>query len=114
MFVSREYSEKVWTSHDRRSAQARALKEKLEYILPARFDDTPIPGLPNTIHYIDLTRTTRGELASIASEKVGCDVRENYLPPVLDRLYERLGRTTRKPSLLLNPSLRRSFKHFVG
>jgi len=54
LFASREYADKVWTSHERRSAQARALKGKQEYILPARFDDTPIPGLPDTVHYLDL------------------------------------------------------------
>ena len=43
LFASKEYAAKVWTSHERRNAQARALKEKQEYILPARFDDTPIP-----------------------------------------------------------------------
>ena len=53
LFASKEYADKVWTSHERRSAQARALKDKQEYILPARFDDTPIPGLPDTVHYID-------------------------------------------------------------
>ena len=91
LFASREYAEKVWTNHERRSAQARALEAKGEYLLPARFDDTPIPGLPNTIHYIDLNRTTPGELAALVSEKLGTNERNNFLPPVLDRLYERLG-----------------------
>lgn len=90
LFSSKEYSQKIWTSHERRSAQARALKEKKEYILPARFDDTPIPGLPDTIHYIDLKQTSPSELVKLASQKLGTSIRKNYLPPVLDRLYERL------------------------
>src|SRR5439155_24562734 len=33
----------------------RAFMEKREYILPARFDDTQIPGVLPTVGYIDLT-----------------------------------------------------------
>src|SRR3712207_5793444 len=39
MFISEHYSEKLWTNHERRSAQARAFSENREYILPARFDN---------------------------------------------------------------------------
>ena len=91
LFASQAYADKVWTSHERRSAQARALKEKQEYILPARFDDTPIPGLPETVHYIDLRHMPPAELAKLAATKLGNPVRQNYLPPILDRLFERLG-----------------------
>ena len=31
IFISKEYGEKIWTSHERQSAQARALKENKEY-----------------------------------------------------------------------------------
>lgn len=91
LFASKEYADKVWTSHERRSAQARALKEKQEYILPVRFDDIPIPGLPDTIHYIDLRHTSPSDLANLALQKLGNPLRRDYLPPVLDRLFERLG-----------------------
>jgi hypothetical protein len=91
LFASKEYADKVWTNHERRSMQARALAEKQEYILPARFDDTPIPGLRDTIHYIDLKRTSASDLADLALQKLGNPLRRNYLPPVLDRLFERLG-----------------------
>ena len=91
LFASKEYADKVWTSHERQNAQARALKEKQEYILPARFDDTPIPGLAETVHYIDLKQTTPSALADLALQKLGKPLRQNYLPPVLDRLYERLN-----------------------
>jgi hypothetical protein len=40
MFASEHYARKVWPNHERQSAQARTLREKREYILPARFDDT--------------------------------------------------------------------------
>ena len=58
IFVSKEYATKDWPNLELRSAQARALKEKQEYILPARFDDTEVPGLLDTVHYIDLSETS--------------------------------------------------------
>ena len=90
LFASKQYADKVWTTHERKSAQARALVEKKEYILPARFDDTPIPGLPDTVCYIDLGQTSPSELADLARKKLGIPVRKNYLPPVMDLLFERL------------------------
>ena len=90
LFASKEYANKVWPNHERRSAQARALKAKGEYILPARFDDTPIPGLPDTVHYIDLNGLPPANLAALVVKKLGNSLRRNYLPPVLDRLYSSL------------------------
>jgi hypothetical protein len=91
VFASAEYAQKVWSNHERRSAQARAIKEHGEYLLPARFDDTPIPGVPDTVGYIDLRKTSPAELAELIDEKLGARSKENYLPPVPDRLFERLG-----------------------
>lgn len=91
IFASAQYADKVWTNHERRSAQERALEENREYILPVRFDDTPIPGLVKTIYYIDLGKTSLSELVKLTLEKLGNPQRRNYLPPVLDRLYDRLG-----------------------
>src|SRR5262245_818772 len=42
MLVSEDYAAKVWTTHERRVAQARALKQREEYILPVRFDQTEV------------------------------------------------------------------------
>jgi TIR domain-containing protein len=70
MFASRPYAEKRWPNHERESAQARALEENREYILPARFDDTPIPGLTPTTAYVDLRTKTPAEFAVIILEKL--------------------------------------------
>jgi hypothetical protein len=49
-FISKEYAERMWTNHERRSAQARALEDKgKEYILPIKCDDTDLPGMPPTV-----------------------------------------------------------------
>lgn len=53
LFLSKHYAEKVWTNHERRSAQARAVTENREYILPVRLDATEISGLRPTIGYLD-------------------------------------------------------------
>ncbi len=57
--------EELWTSHERESAQARALLERQDYILPARFDDTEIPGIRATVGYIDLRSTTPAALSQL-------------------------------------------------
>ena len=54
MFLSEHYACKLWTNHERASAQARAFEEKEEYILPVRLDDTEIPGILRTLGYLDL------------------------------------------------------------
>lgn len=51
----RRYGRK-WTSHEARSAQARALEEKgNEYILPLKVDDTELDGLPPIIGYVPVS-----------------------------------------------------------
>ena len=70
IFASAHYEKKLWTNHERKSAQARAFSEHSEYILPARFDDTEIPGIPPTIGYIDLRALDPKEFAEMISEKV--------------------------------------------
>jgi hypothetical protein len=71
MFISKEYVEKAWTKHERRHAQERALLAQQEYILPARFDDTPVPGMTATIAFQDLRQTTPSELVKLIAAKLG-------------------------------------------
>ncbi|PYV31712.1 MAG: hypothetical protein DMG22_15810 [Acidobacteria bacterium] len=53
MFISQHYVRKAWPQFERQHAQARALAEKREYILPIRLDDAEVPGLSPTIGYLD-------------------------------------------------------------
>lgn len=71
MFVSKHYVEKAWTSHERRHAQDRQLLARSEYILPARFDDTDVPGMPSTVGYVDLRHTDPANLVSLILQKLG-------------------------------------------
>ncbi|PPQ49062.1 hypothetical protein C5G87_10565 [Paenibacillus peoriae] len=70
MFLSKHYKEKVWTNHERESAQARAFTEREEYILPIRLDDTEIPGIRPTMGYITGTNYTTSEIAGFIKSKV--------------------------------------------
>lgn len=70
MFISEAYANKLWTNHERRSAQARAFQEAQEYILPARFDDTDIPGVLSTVGYVSLKGRSPEDLVSLITKKL--------------------------------------------
>jgi hypothetical protein len=70
LFISKDYVRKAWPTHERRSALARLLNEG-EYVLPARFDDTPVPGLQPTIQYVDLRRLSPEQFADLIAQKLG-------------------------------------------
>jgi hypothetical protein len=75
MFISSNYARKLWTKRERESAQARAFRENREYILPLRLDDTALPGLEDTIGYVDLRNTPPEEIVELLIEKLrGPDV----------------------------------------
>jgi hypothetical protein len=71
MFISEHYSKKIWPTHERRSALSRAIEQKGEYILPARFDNTELPGIRHTIGYVDLKNKKPDELAKMILKKLG-------------------------------------------
>jgi len=71
IFISKAYVESMWTRLERRAALARALTEQNEYILPARFDHTEVPGIPPTIHYISLSDKSPAKLGRVILEKLG-------------------------------------------
>jgi hypothetical protein len=70
MFISKAYAAKMWTRHERRSALARGLESKREYVLPARFDDAEIDGLRPTTAYADLRRLSPSDLVGLIAAKL--------------------------------------------
>jgi hypothetical protein len=71
MFVSEAYQSKLWTTHERKSAQARAFSDSKEYILPAKFDESiEIPGLLKTTGYVSLKTKTPDQLAALIVQKL--------------------------------------------
>ena len=71
MFISKEYRDKRWCRHERRAALSRMIEEKREYVLPVRFDDTQIDGLPKDILYLEADKNKPAELAVKIAEKIG-------------------------------------------
>ena len=70
MFISKAYADKLWTNHERKAAQARAFQGAQEYILPARFDDTDIPGVLPTVGYVSLKDRSPDDLVSLITKKL--------------------------------------------
>lgn len=71
MFVSDAYRTKLWTNHERKSAQARAFADSSDYILPAFFDETiEVPGLLKTTGHISLKNKTPEQLAGLIIQKL--------------------------------------------
>ncbi len=70
IIISSAYANKRWTSHELRNAYARAFKENKEYILPIRLDDTKIPGIRETIAYIDLRNSTVNNIVNAIIKKL--------------------------------------------
>jgi hypothetical protein len=70
MFISEHYGRKLWTNHERQAMQARAFQENQEYILPARFDDTEIPGILSTIGYLSLNNRDPSSFVEVILKKL--------------------------------------------
>jgi hypothetical protein len=70
MFISADYARKDWPRHERRAALDRAIRERHEYVLPARFDETILPGLSPSTGYVDLNGRTPEDLAALIVKKL--------------------------------------------
>jgi hypothetical protein len=71
MFISQAYADKLWTNHERRSAQARAFAERREYILPAYFDPkVDVAGVLPTTGHLDLRKFTPEQFAERIIKKL--------------------------------------------
>jgi hypothetical protein len=70
MFISKEYVAKAWPGIERQSALARQMQDQAVYILPVRFDDSPVPGLSRTLHYLRATDYTAEQLADKIYQKL--------------------------------------------
>jgi hypothetical protein len=70
MFLSTHYASKAWPDHEKSFALGRHLRGDTGRILPVRFDDTVIPGLPPTLGYLDLRVLTPAKLAELIRQKI--------------------------------------------
>jgi hypothetical protein len=76
LFASRHYAAKAWPNHEKQFALSRHLRGDTGRILPVRFDDTAIPGLPPTIAYLDARVLTPGKLAELIRQKLDSGERD--------------------------------------
>ena len=70
VFVSAEYASRDWTRLERRAALNKAVRERREYVLPARFDDTSLPGLLSDMVAVDLRDKTPEQFADMVAAKL--------------------------------------------
>jgi len=71
MLISPEYRDRMWTQHERRSAQARALEERgTEYILPIVVVPAEFPGMQPTLGYLSLSEYPADRIAEILRNKL--------------------------------------------
>lgn len=73
MFISKDYAEKTWPNFERQIIQAKSLFQD-GYLLPVRFDDTPIKGEIPTVKYLNIQNMSPEELGEkIIKKVVGSD-----------------------------------------
>lgn len=70
MLLSENYKNKLWTNHERESAQARAFRENREYILPIKIDNTKIPGVNETVGYLDIKTHSIERIVELIVDKL--------------------------------------------
>jgi TIR domain len=70
IFVSAEYVARDWTRPERRAALGRAIRDRRDDVLPARFDDTSLPGLLSDMVTVDLRSRTPQQFAAMIADKL--------------------------------------------
>jgi hypothetical protein len=71
ILISKQYLERPWTEHERRSALARMVTERGgEYVLPVQIDPVELPGLAPTIGYLSAERYSADQIADLLIEKL--------------------------------------------
>ena len=70
MLISKAYVSKTWPTHERRIAIARHVESRGDYILPIRFDNSVVPGLPPTTKYIDGRARTPEDIVTLFEQKL--------------------------------------------
>ena len=70
MFISEAYRDRMWTTHERRSAIARSVEQRDEYILPIVVEQADLSGLAPTLGYVSAHELTTEEIADMVVEKL--------------------------------------------
>ena len=70
VFVSAEYAGAGWSRLERRAAFSRAVAEAGVYVLPARFDDSKLPGLLDDVVSVDLRGRAPEQFADLVAARL--------------------------------------------
>jgi hypothetical protein len=70
VFISADYAGRDWTRLERRAAFGRAVAEAGVFVLPARFDDSELPGLLPDVVTVDLRDNTPAQFAGLVAAKL--------------------------------------------
>lgn len=83
VFVSKEYVEKPFTNVERRAALSKAITLRTKYVLPVRFDNTTLPGMPTSIGYLQASEKTPEQLAVAVCKQLGMSqtLKSNQVAP---------------------------------
>jgi len=86
VFISAEYAGRDWTRLERRAAFSRQVAEAGVFVLPARFDDSELPGLLPDVQAVDLGDYTPGQFADLVVAKLAeLDISPFPLSPTTGR-----------------------------
>ncbi|MDX8047753.1 TIR domain-containing protein [Lentzea sp. BCCO 10_0798] len=70
MFASQHYVSHKWARLERKTAQARALEQQNDYVLPIKLDDTEVPGLLSSTGFLDMRRHSPNVIADAVAQKL--------------------------------------------
>jgi hypothetical protein len=74
VFFSTEYLERMWTTHERKSAAARMVAERgNEYLLPIMVEHVDVPGIPPSISHLSLAEHSISEIGNVLIAKLRKD-----------------------------------------
>ena len=94
------------TRLERRAALARAVHERREYVLPARFDGTPLPGPLSDMVTVDLRSRTPQQFAAMIAGKLAALGIVMSVPPTDARYPPPLPESLRAALDSPHPSIR--------
>jgi len=117
--VSRHYVHSAWATHERHSAQERAIGQSTAYLLPVRLDDTDLPGLPATVGYLDARQYDARAIAELMISKLSpCAASTPHRLGVPDSHDDVAALLAQRPAaweyLLFAAILRRGFDGLAG
>jgi TIR domain len=94
IFASSHYERKSWTNHELRQAQSRVFAEQPDYLIPVRLDNTEIPGVNETIGFLDARELSPPQVGDLILQKLFFDSYRKA-EPLLHRRSEDSGQKKR-------------------